>query len=74
MSIGNAQAADDDADQILKSMSDYLAAQKTMSLTFDSSLEAITPEMEKVQFASSGTLPHRPNEIKATRTGGYCRR
>ena len=46
-----------------------------MSLTFDSSLEAITPEMEKVQFASSGTLlMHRPNDIKATRTGGYCRR
>ena len=73
LSIGNAQAADDDAGQILKSMSDYLAAQKTISLTFDSSLEVITPEMEKVQFASSGTLlMHRPNEIKATRTGGYA--
>lgn len=73
VSIGNAQAADDDAGQILKSMSDYLAAQKTISLTFDSSLEVITPEMEKVQFASSGTLlMHRPNEIKATRTGGYA--
>ncbi len=73
MSIGHAQAADDDAGQILKSMSDYLAGQKTISLTFDSSLEVITPQMEKVQFASSGTLlMHRPNEIKATRTGGYA--
>jgi hypothetical protein len=66
------QAAGDDAGQILKAMSDYLAAQKTISLTFDSDIEVITPDLEKIQFASSGTLLlHRPNEIKVTRTGGY---
>ena len=73
VAMGQARAAEDDAGQILKSMSDYMAAQKTISLAFDSSLEVITPEMEKIQFASSGTLlMHRPNELKATRTGGYA--
>ena len=33
----------------------------------------ITPQSEKIQFASSGTLLlRRPNEIRATRTGGYA--
>jgi len=71
--IQHAQAAGDDALQILKAMSDYLASQKTISATFDSTLEVITPDMEKIQFASSGTLLlNRPNEIRATRTGGYA--
>lgn len=71
--IQHAQAAGDDALQILKTMSDYLASQKTISATFDSDLEVITPQSEKIQFASSGTLLlRRPNEIRATRTGGYA--
>jgi hypothetical protein len=40
--IPQVQAAGDDAGQILKAMSDYLAAQKTISLTFDSDIEVIT--------------------------------
>ncbi|MDW6022874.1 DUF2092 domain-containing protein [Mesorhizobium sp. BAC0120] len=70
--LSPALAADDDAAQILKSMSNYLASAKTISATFDSDIEVITPEMEKIQFTSSGTLLlDRPNEIRATRTGGY---
>jgi hypothetical protein len=68
-----AEAAGDDADQILKSMSDYLGAQKTISAAFDSALEVMTPQGEKIQFNSSGTLLlQRPNEIRLTRTGGYA--
>jgi hypothetical protein len=53
-------------------MSDYLAGQKTISATFDSAVEVITPAMEKIQFTSSGTLlMSRPSAIKVTRTGGY---
>jgi hypothetical protein len=71
--IPQAQAAGDDAGQILKAMSDYLAAQKIISLTFDSDIEVITPDLEKIQFTNSGTLLlHRPNEIRVTRTGGYA--
>jgi len=67
-----ALAADDDAKQILKSMSDYLASQKVLSVTFDASLEAVTSDMEKVQFNDSGTvLLSRPNKLHATRKGGY---
>jgi hypothetical protein len=63
----------DDASQILKAMSDYLASQKTISSAFDSTLEAMTPQGEKIQFNSSGTLLlQRPNEIRLTRTGGYA--
>jgi hypothetical protein len=69
----NAVAADDDALKILKAMSDYLADQKTISSDFDSTLEVMTPQGEKIQFNSSGTLlMQRPNELKATRTGGYA--
>ena len=70
--LSPASAADDDADQILKTMSDYLSSQKTISATFDSSLEVITTDLEKIQFNSSGTLLlSRPNKLHATRTGGY---
>jgi len=68
-----AEAAGDDANQILKSMSDYLATQKAISAAFDSALEVMTPQGEKIQFNSSGTLLlQRPNEIRLTRTGGYA--
>ena len=43
-----ARAAEDDAKAILKSMSDYLSSQSTISLTFDSDIEVITPQMEKI--------------------------
>jgi hypothetical protein len=70
--VSSASAADDDAPQILKAMSDYLSSQKTISATFDSSLEVITTDLEKIQFNSSGTLLlSRPNKVHATRTGGY---
>ncbi len=67
-----AQAGDDDALKILKGMSDYLASQKNISLSFDSDIEVITPEIQKIQFASSGrVLISRPDKLRATRTGGY---
>jgi hypothetical protein len=67
-----ANAAENDALKILKGMSDYLASQKNISLSFDSDIEVITPEMQKIQFASSGKLLlSRPDKLRATRTGGY---
>jgi hypothetical protein len=43
-------------------MSDYLARQKTISLSFDADIEVITPEIQKIQFASSGqVLLSRPS-------------
>jgi hypothetical protein len=64
--------AQDDATKILKAMSDYMASQKSISLTFNSDIEVITPEIQKIQFASSGKLLlSRPNKLRASRTGGY---
>jgi hypothetical protein len=68
-----AHAQDDDAGKILKAMSDYMASQKSISLSFDTDIEVITPEIEKIQFASSGkVLLNRPDKLRASRTGGYA--
>jgi hypothetical protein len=63
----------DDAVQVLKAMTDYTAAQKSISATFDSDIEIVTPELEKIQFASSGKLQlTRPDKLRISRTGGYA--
>ena len=64
-----ARAQDDDAAKILKSMSDYMASQKSFSLSFDTDIEVITSEIQKIQFASSGKLLlSRPDKLRASRT------
>jgi len=69
----DARAQSDDANKILKAMSDYLASQKSISLSFDTDIEVITPYVQKIQFASSGRVQlDRPDKIRATRTGGYA--
>jgi hypothetical protein len=66
-------AQDDDARAILKAMSDYVGSQETIELTFDSAIEIITPQLEKIQFTNSGgALLHRPDKLHAHRVGGYA--
>lgn len=68
-----AQAQKSDAKSILKAMSDYLSSQKTIELTFDSDIEVITPQLEKIQFTNSGdVLLSRPDKLRAHRVGGYA--
>ena len=65
-------AQEHDAKAILRSMSDYVRSQKTVELTFDSDIEVITPQMEKIQFTNSGeALLIRPDKLRAHRVGGY---
>jgi len=65
--------AQDDAGKILKAMSDYVASQKIISATVDTDIEVITPDLQKIQFASSGQLSlSRPDKLHSTRTGGYA--
>lgn len=67
------QSRAQDPDRIVRAMSDYLASAKTMSLTYDADIEVITPELQKLQFASSGrVILSRPNKVRATRVGGYA--
>jgi hypothetical protein len=68
----SAQAQEDAARKILKAMSDYVASQKVISLTYDSDIEVLTAELQKIQFTSSGQLLlSRPDRLRASRTGGY---
>ena len=63
----------DDARSILKTMSDYVSSQQTFEFTFDSDIEVITPEIEKIQFTNSGSaLVSRPDKLRAHRVGGYA--
>ncbi|RXG91963.1 DUF2092 domain-containing protein [Bradyrhizobium zhanjiangense] len=63
----------DDPAKILKSMTDYLGSQTTLSASFDSDIEIITPELQKIQFASSGQFKlGRPDKLRVRRTGGYA--
>src|SRR3981189_3761317 len=63
----------EDAAKVLKAMTDYTAGQKSLSASFDSDIEIITPELQKIQFASSGQMKlSRPDKLRIRRTGGYA--
>jgi hypothetical protein len=68
-----AGAQDDSAKTLLKAMSDYVANQKDISIAYDSDIEVITADLQKIQFTSSGQLQlSRPDKVHASRTGGYA--
>lgn len=68
-----ARADEAAAKSLLKAMSDYMAAQKVMSLSYDTNFEIVTTSNQKLMLASSGTLTvNRPDKIRATRQGGFA--
>jgi hypothetical protein len=70
---GDTQSATaQNAKALLKGMSDYLAAQKAISLSFDSVFEVVSKEQQKLQLATSGTVVlNRPDKIRTTRQSGF---
>ena len=69
-SASNAQGAD--AETLLKGMADYVSSQQALTVTYDSDVEVITSNLQKIQFTSSGQVQlSRPDKLRATRTGGY---
>ena len=67
------QADEADAKRLLKSMSDYMAAQKALSFDYDATLEVVTKEDQKLALASSGSVSlNRPDKIHVTRSGGFA--
>jgi hypothetical protein len=57
----------------LKEMSDYMAGQKAFSFEYDTLLEVVTKEDQKLGLASSGSMAvRRPDKIHTTRTGGFA--
>ena len=72
-SISIAQADEAQAKNLLKAMSDYLAAQKSISFDYDSNLEIVSTQQQKIALVSSGTLTlTRPDKLHVTRTGGFA--
>jgi len=72
-SISAARADDAQAKTLFKAMSDYLAAQQAIAFEYDSTLEVVTDQDQKLGLASSGTLTlKRPDKLHATRTGGFA--
>ena len=67
-----ARADEAAAKALLKAMSDYMSAQKAISFGYDSTLEVVTEDGQKLALASSGTVTlHRPDKIRATRSNGF---
>ena len=67
-----AQSNDAQARALLKSMSDYIGSLGSIDTTVDTSLEVVTPEMEKIAFTSTSHLRmQRPDKVRLERTGGY---
>ena len=56
----------------LKAMADYVGAQKAISFDYDTNLEVVTKDKQKLALASSGTVSlARPDKIRAARSGGF---
>ncbi|CAN7365482.1 DUF2092 domain-containing protein [Mesorhizobium sp. LjNodule214] len=68
-----ATADDAEAKSMLKAMSDYMAAESSISFGYDTNFEVVTKDHQKLLFASSGTVVlNRPDKIRATRSGGFA--
>jgi hypothetical protein len=70
---GSAFAGPDEAKALLKAMSDYMGSQTAISMAYDTSVEAVTTDGQKIQVAASGMISmNRPDKIRVTRTGGFA--
>ena len=69
---GGTDVSSKNARGLLKAMSDYLAAQQSISMTFDSVFEVVSDQKQKFQIATSGTVDMtRPDKIHTTRKSGF---
>lgn len=60
------------ARELVKAMSDYLAAQDRLAFAYDATLEVVTKEDQKLGIASSGTVSlDRPGGLRMTRANGF---
>ncbi|MFZ0254406.1 MAG: DUF2092 domain-containing protein [Gammaproteobacteria bacterium] len=67
------RADEADAKRLLKGMSDYLAAQRTISFEYDAALEVVTKDEQILALVSSGAVTlNRPDKIRTTRAGGFA--
>lgn len=72
-SIATAIADEAEAKALLKTMSEYLAAQTTVSFDYDTDLEVVTKDQQKLALASSGAMTlKRPDQFRAARASGFA--
>jgi hypothetical protein len=58
---------------LVKAMSDYMVAQTAISFSYDSNLEIVTKDGQKLALASSGAVVlNRPDKVRVTRNGGFA--
>lgn len=70
---GGARAEDDGIKELVKSMSDYLAAQKSISFDMQTTLDVVTTDGQRLGIASSGAVEiSRPDKLRAERKGGFA--
>jgi hypothetical protein len=73
LAIPPAAADEAEAKSMVKAMADYLAAQKSISFAFDTNLEVVTTDQQKLLLASSGSVDlSRPDKLRAVRSGGFA--
>ena len=73
MTASAARVDEENAKSLLKAMSDYMGSQQAISFDYDSNLEIVTRDNQKIGLASSGSMVlNRPNKIHGTRTGGFA--
>jgi hypothetical protein len=71
--VSGASAGEAEAKALLKAMSDYMAAQKSIAITYDNAFEVVTSDKQKIQVAASGEVQlMRPDKLRATRHGGFA--
>jgi hypothetical protein len=68
-----ARADDAAAKALVKAMFDYMAAQTAISFSFDTDLEIVTKDKQKLALASSRTvILNRPDKLHVTCHGGFA--
>ena len=62
-----------EAIEIVRGMARYISGEPDIALAYDSALEVVTPQLEKLQFNSSGKAAiSRPDKFRISRVGGYA--
>ena len=70
---GAVQADEAFARSQIDAMSRYLAAQPALSFDFDTSLDVVTADDQKLTIASSGSVAlQRPDKLRVVRQGGFA--
>lgn len=62
-----------EAIEIVEGMAKYVGGQQDISIDYESALEIVSPQLEKLQFNSSGEAKlSRPDKLRVSRKGGYA--